>query len=161
MPKLFGLTLGHSTKLGEIFDWYDRIGRRLRLTVPKPDRPQSGGGSLSHWGKLDAELSSTASSTGVTLSVWKGEPLSDSGQDILNVLPPPTLNTGAFESGSWALATRIDGRWYAEYTGIVETVLTDFRVNGVTLQVKTRDIVVAAASTESAWTTRHTGTACT
>lgn len=40
------------------------------------------------------------------------------------------------------------------------TVVTNIRVDGVTLQYKTRPIVAVAAGAESGWTTWHTGTVC-
>jgi hypothetical protein len=42
----------------------------------------------------------------------------------------------------------------------VQTVVTAFQVTGVTLQIKTRDIIVIPDGDESAWTTVHTGTEC-
>lgn len=44
-----------------------------------------------------------------------------------------------------------------------QQVITDFRVNGTTLQVKTRtvDIIPVDGQSESGWTTIHTGTTCT
>jgi hypothetical protein len=41
-----------------------------------------------------------------------------------------------------------------------QTVVTDFRVNGNTLQIKTRSVRVIPAGAESGWTTKHTGTTC-
>ncbi len=45
-------------------------------------------------------------------------------------------------------------------TGEVQSVVTDFRVSGVTFQVKTRDVFVFPAGDESDWTTAHTGGNC-
>jgi hypothetical protein len=44
---------------------------------------------------------------------------------------------------------------------IVQTVLTDVRVNGLTLQYKSRDILIFPDADESDWTTWHTGEDCT
>lgn len=53
---------------------------------------------------------------------------------------------------------------FAAYESLIAaqcvTVLTDFRVQGTTLQVKTRAIKVLHYSSESDWTTVHTGTTC-
>lgn len=40
------------------------------------------------------------------------------------------------------------------------SVITDFQVSGLELQIKTRYITVVAAGDESAWTVKHTGTEC-
>jgi hypothetical protein len=42
----------------------------------------------------------------------------------------------------------------------VQTVVTAMRVDGVLVQIKTRDIAVIAAGDQSDWTTVHTGTEC-
>lgn len=52
-----------------------------------------------------------------------------------------------------------DHQW-KKLTPITLTVVTDYRVNALTLQKKTRSITILAAGTESAWTTVHTGTTC-
>ena len=64
-----------------------------------------------HWGKLDANLLYD-DTTGVTVTIWSGNPLADSGRDIENVLPPPVLASGQLDSGDWVKIERIDGRWY-------------------------------------------------
>ncbi len=120
---------------------------------------EQGGGGI-HWGKLDANLEYD-DTTGVTVSIWEDTPLADSTRNIDNVLPPPWLTEGQFDSGAWVVITRIDGKWYAN-AGEVETVITDFRVDTATmkLQVKTRKIIVFPVGDESGWTDKHTGTAC-
>ena len=44
---------------------------------------------------------------------------------------------------------------------VTQTYVTDIRVNGTTLQYKTRDAFIFPASEESDWTTWHTGEDCT
>ena len=44
--------------------------------------------------------------------------------------------------------------------GEVQTVVTAFRVSGLTLQIKTRDVRIIPDDDESDWTTVHTGTTC-
>lgn len=44
--------------------------------------------------------------------------------------------------------------------GEVVTVITDLRVDGVTVQKKTRDVIVIPTAAESGWTTWHTGESC-
>lgn len=52
-----------------------------------------------------------------------------------------------------------DHQW-KKLTPTTLTVVTDYRVSGLTLQKKTRAITILAAEAESAWTTVHTGTTC-
>ena len=105
------LTTRQANALNECLDWYHRIGRRLRLRTPQPTRRPSGGHGV-YWGKLDSALTSTCS-TGVTVSVWTGNPLSDTTRNITGVLPPPVLASGdQLDSGEWVKIERIAGRWY-------------------------------------------------
>ena len=138
-----------------VADWFDRTHghRPPSVLPPKPV-------TTSHWGKLDANLL-YSDTTGVTVSIWSGNPLVDTGRDIEEVLPPPWLTSGQFDSGDWVIVRRVDGLWYAN-AGEVETVVTDFQVDTTNnlLQVKTRSIVVVPAGDESGWTTVHTGTEC-
>ena len=53
-----------------------------------------------------------------------------------------------------------DGTRYAGLGGEVWQVVTDVRVTGVTIQIKTRDLFGFWADDESSWTTIHTGTTC-
>jgi len=70
-----------------------------------------GGGGRTHWGKLDTDLLYN-DTTGVTVSIWTGNPLADSTRNIDNVLPPPVLTSGQLDSGDYVKIERIDGRWY-------------------------------------------------
>ena len=135
-----------------VADWFDRTHGHRSPGVGAPTRRHI------HWGKLDAALT-YGDTTGVVVSIWRGNPLADSGEDIPGVLPPAWLTEGQFDSGDWVVIQRIDGRWYAN-AGEVQQVVTDFQVSGLTLQIKTRDVVIIPAGDESAWTTVHTGTEC-
>ena len=139
-----------------VADWFERTHGHRPPSVSPP-----GPAATSHWGKLDADLLYN-DTTGVTVSVWSDNPLADTTWDIANVLPPAWLTSGQFDSGDWVVIQRIDGRWYAYANagGEVQQVVTGFQVSGLTLQVKTRDVVIIPAGDESAWTTVHTGTEC-
>ena len=63
-----------------------------------------------HEGKLDANLDYD-DTTGVTVSVWKGSPQADTGDNIENVLPLMVMTSGTLDSGSPVVIQRIDGEW--------------------------------------------------
>lgn len=72
-----------------------------------------------HWAKLDAALDYD-DTTGVTASVWKGNPLADTGDDIKNVLPPATMTEGTIPGDAggdcpFVLIGQIDGQWHVLY----------------------------------------------
>ena len=68
-----------------------------------------------HQGKLDAALV-YSNTTCVTVTIRKGNPLADSGDDIENVLPPIVMTSGTIASGTGVIITLIDGKWYV--TGV-------------------------------------------
>ena len=88
-----------------VADWFDRTHghRPPSVLPPKPV-------TTSHWGKLDADLLYN-NTTGVTVSIWSGNPLVDTGRDIENVLPPPVMTTGQFDTGDYVGITYRDGHW--------------------------------------------------
>ncbi len=63
-----------------------------------------------HEGKLDANLDYD-DTTGVTVSIWKGNPQEDTGDNIDNVLPLMVMTSGTLDSGSPVVIQRIDGYW--------------------------------------------------
>lgn len=83
-------------------------------------------------------------------------------------------------SGQWYIETKADltegGHWFRAIgadsvatdtariftinNGEVITVVTDLRVDGVTVQKKTRDVICIPTGAESDWTTWHTGESC-
>ncbi len=56
--------------------------------------------SASHWAKLDADLLFN-DTVGVTVSIWAGNPLTDTLKNIDNVLPPPLMAGGQFNLGDF------------------------------------------------------------
>ena len=70
---------------------------------------------VTHLGKLDAALTYN-DTTGVSVSVWSGNPLADSTRNITGVLPPPFLTSGQLDSGDWVKIEWIGGHWYVTGT---------------------------------------------
>ena len=71
-------------------------------------------GQASVWGKLDGALAYDET-TGVTVSVWSADWSEDTGDDIENVLPPPTMEEGSIDISSWVRVTwRADGTPYVD-----------------------------------------------
>lgn len=65
------------------------------------------------WGKLEDDLDYD-DTTGVTVSVWTGHPLVDSGKDIENVLPPPTMESGTISANDFVRIVYFNGHWYVD-----------------------------------------------
>jgi hypothetical protein len=63
-------------------------------------------------------------------------------------------------SATKIMAMRIGETWYVVGAWITKTVVTDWQITGLTIQVKTADIIVFWAGDDSEWTTKHTGTEC-
>lgn len=79
----------------------------------RPSQPPGRQGPRVHLGKLNANLLYSDTTTGVTVSIWRGTPLADSGEDIPGVLPPPYMTSGQLDLGDWIKIEFINGRWYA------------------------------------------------
>ena len=61
------------------------------------------------WGKLDNELFSGG---GANMSIWRDDPLADTGENIV-VTAPPQLTSGSMVGGSWVWAMQhSNGLWY-------------------------------------------------
>ena len=63
--------------------------------------------------------------------------------------------------GNDDVATNIVRLFCHQAPTVTQTYVTDIRVNGTTLQYKTRDAFIFPASDETNWTTWHTGEDCT
>ena len=93
------------TRFLRVADWFDRTHGHQQPSVRPRDKREI------HFGKLDAALLYSDTTTGVIVSIWHGAPLVDSGEDIPGVLPPPFLTSGQLDSGDFVLIQWIDGRW--------------------------------------------------
>lgn len=146
-----------------VADWWDRtFGHKQSGVVPAVYgqsmivKTPSGG--------IDARVGTTLSSATCTRcveaeTVTPGEKtLHDTGEELL------VYNVDLADiAGDSYVRTDLspNGTRYAGFVeGEIQQVVTDFRVNGVTLQIKTRDILVFPDDDESDWTTVHTGTTC-
>ena len=116
-----------------------------------------GGVTESHWGKLD-DILFYSDTTGVTCSIWAGNPLVDTTDDIANVLPAPYMTSGSIRAGEWVRIIKLNGRWRVEYMGVEQTVVTQQRHYQLNLEIKTRKAVFWALNDESAWTEVVPGT---
>lgn len=94
---------------------------------------------------------------GGTGSQWAIIRLGTAGLRKLDDLADVTLTSPA--TGDLLRYDAGDQQW-KKLTPTTLTVITDYRINGLTLQKKTRTITIIAAEAESAWTTVHTGTTC-
>jgi len=82
-------------------------GFRRRAPQP-PDRQVS---RRAYFGKLDADLEYD-DTTGVSVSIWQGVPIADTGMNIPGVLPPPMLTSGQLDEDGWVKIEWITGHWY-------------------------------------------------
>lgn len=103
------VTTDQARRIDTMLRWFDRIGKRLRLTLPKAEGPSFGGGSVVHLGKLDSALSTT-NSTGVRVTIWTTEvPPSATGEKLSSVTSSTLLTSGTFASGASVKVELIDG----------------------------------------------------
>ena len=61
-------------------------------------------------GKLDADLAYN-DTTGVTVSIWSGNPQVDTGDNVDNVLPLMVMTSGTLSEGDPVVIQKISGRW--------------------------------------------------
>jgi len=96
-----------AARLWRILPWAEsQMGAEPILQAPTPQTIQP----PPHEGKLDANLAHD-DTTGVTVSIWTGNPQTDSGRDIKNVLPPIVMSSGTLIAGAVVVIQRIDGYW--------------------------------------------------
>jgi len=103
------LTTRQAKDLDEVVRWYKRLGCKLRLWTRQPNAGNHGGHAI-YQGKLDSALASTSTS-GVTFSIWDGNPPADTGKNIPNVLPPIVMTSGTLGTSSPVVVQRI-GRYH-------------------------------------------------
>lgn len=96
-------------RLLRLLHWGEtQMGKRVVTHTP----PQILSQRFVHWGKLDADLAYD-NADGVTVSIWKGKPAADSGEDISGVIVSELfLTSGQLDLGDAVLIQWIDDRWY-------------------------------------------------
>ncbi len=145
-----------------VADWWDRtFGQR----PPGSLRPTYGQSMIVKTppGGIDARVGTTLSSATCTkcVAAETATPGEKTLHDTEEELLVWNLHTSDVAGDSFVMtALTANGTRYAGVAGEVQQVVTDFQVTGVTLQIKTRDVLVFPDGDESAWATVHTGTNC-
>ena len=86
----------------------------------------------------------------------------DRWEPVVNSFEASTATDGIFIAiGADDIKTDVMRGFTIPMPAVVQQVITDIRVSGLTLQYKSRDILIFPDSAESDWTTWHTGEDCT
>ena len=145
-----------------VADWFERT---VEQRPPGALRPAYGSNMIvkTPEGGIDARVGTTLNSA--TCIVCIAAETATPGEKTLHETDEEVvvcnIDTSDVPGDSYVnTALTPKGTRYVGSRGEVQQVVTDFRVTGVTLQIKTRDILVFPDGAESGWTTIHTGTTC-
>lgn len=86
----------------------------MRNVRPHRSRWYGEEGPRFDWGKLDGALAAGGSAT---VSIWRGDPLADTGENV-TAHAPPLLTAGSIASGNWVRVTWYphSSKWYVDAT---------------------------------------------